>query len=194
MERGNNVGLYEELELKKIHGEKLDFDTISKEDLKILFFDEGKSDNIIADLFDVTYSKVRYKRKKYDINFKYLVFEEALDNLPKAVNSECKRNLLTIGNIDKISKAITHFAFRNGPIEGMHANNQLSDMDMKKLNKFMVNRIAYIFQLIIEEKWFELEYLINITDRFYGHNWEKSIPDDGGIHKVLMMKLKDFKK
>ena len=29
-------------------------------------------------------------------------------------------------NIDAISKAVTHYAFRNGPVEDMHANGQLS--------------------------------------------------------------------
>ena len=49
---------------------------------------------------------------------------------------------LDFETIDMLSKAITQFAFRSGPVEELHANNQLSQKDMKALNKFMVNRIA----------------------------------------------------
>jgi len=38
---------------------------------------------------------------------------------------ELKLRLLKRENIDSISKAITHFIFRNGPVEDVHANNQL---------------------------------------------------------------------
>ncbi|QNB47796.1 hypothetical protein BR63_16900 [Thermanaerosceptrum fracticalcis] len=68
-------------------------------------------------------------------------------NLNEAATSE----ILLKENISTIAKAITHFVFRNGPVENMHANRQLSQDDMKTLNKFMVNRLAYVFTLIIEE-------------------------------------------
>lgn len=53
-------------------------------------------------------------------------------------------------NLTMISKAITHFSFRNGPIEDMHASpkNQISQDDMKTLNKFMVNRLRVLLRLI----------------------------------------------
>lgn len=50
--------------------------------------------------------------------------------------------------IDSISKAITQFAFRSGPIEDMYARNKLTQKDMKALNKFMVNRIAGLLSAI----------------------------------------------
>lgn len=62
---------------------------------------------------------------------------------------------------------------------------------MKILNKFMVNRIAYLFQLIIEERWIEFDFLIKNTDRWYGHNWDKAEPDDGGNRKMIEMALKN---
>jgi len=78
-------------------------------------------------------------------------------------------------NINVISKAITHFTFRNGPVEDMHAypNNQLSEEDMKILNKFMVNRLAHVFTLIIEERWIEFDFLIK-TYGMYGHDWDEA--------------------
>ena len=47
-----------------------------------------------------------------------------------------------------LSKGITQFAFRSGPVEEMHANNQLTQNDREILNKFMTNRIAGLLQTI----------------------------------------------
>ena len=49
---------------------------------------------------------------------------------------------LDFETIDMLSKGITQFAFRSGPVEDMHARNKLTKKDMKALNKYMVNRIA----------------------------------------------------
>ncbi len=68
-------------------------------------------------------------------------------------NSISKEHLLKKENIDAISKAITHFVFRNGPVEDMYANNQLSEVDMKTLNKNMVNRIAGLLTSIADNNW-----------------------------------------
>ena len=50
--------------------------------------------------------------------------------------------------IATISKGITQFAFRSGPVEEMHANNKLTQKDMEILNKFMTNQIAGLLQTI----------------------------------------------
>lgn len=83
-----------------------------------------------------------------------------------------------------MAKAITHFAFRNGPIEDIHANNQLSQEDMKTLNKFMVNRLAYICECILTEKWEEISFLVKLYDFMYGHDWDEATPDDGENQKL----------
>ena len=47
-----------------------------------------------------------------------------------------------------LSKGITQFAFRSGPVEKMHANNKLTQKDMEILNKFMTNQIAGLLQTV----------------------------------------------
>jgi len=47
-----------------------------------------------------------------------------------------------------LSKAVTQFAFRSGPVEDMHARNKLTQKDMKALNKYMINRIAGLLTTI----------------------------------------------
>ena len=129
-----------------------------------------------------------------------LTFDELLpgkSEKAKEMNSRVKDLIFNIENLNMISKAITHFAFRNGPIEDMHADpkKQLLDNDMKILNKFMVNRLAYVFKLIIEKRWIEFNLLVIQTDLMYGHDWDEAEPDDGGTIKLMekMIKDKEFK-
>jgi hypothetical protein len=53
--------------------------------------------------------------------------------------------------VHKLSVVTTHYVFRNGPVEDMHAQGRLSDNNMMRLNIFIVNRLAYIFSLILDE-------------------------------------------
>lgn len=57
---------------------------------------------------------------------------------------------LDFETIDMLSKGITQFAFRSGPVEEMHARNKLTQKDMKTLNKFMANRIAGLLTTIFQ--------------------------------------------
>lgn len=55
---------------------------------------------------------------------------------------------LDFETIDMLSKGITQFAFRSGPVEEIHARGKLTQKDMKALNKFMANRIAGLLTTI----------------------------------------------
>ena len=55
---------------------------------------------------------------------------------------------LDFETIDMLSKGITQFAFRSGPVEEMHARGKLTQKDMKTLNKYMVNLIAGLLTTI----------------------------------------------
>ncbi|MFU1795590.1 hypothetical protein ACM1RC_17140 [Paenibacillus azoreducens] len=187
--------LYEELKTKKEAGMSLDIEELTPEMLRKLFIEEEKSDYLISQLFDVKESKVSYRRKKHGITIKNSILDDFLlakTEEAKKINEKYRDKLLVNENLTIISKAITHFAFRNGPIEDMHAspNNQLSQEDMRTLNKFMVNKIAYIFKLIIENRWIELDFLIRHTDMMYGHDWDNAEPDDGDNRKIIEMMIK----
>ena len=53
--------LYQELVERKNKGEKLEWNNITKEELEELF--EEHTDNMIADLYDVSKSQVKSKRE-----------------------------------------------------------------------------------------------------------------------------------
>lgn len=183
--------LYEMFIKSKEAGGSLNFENLTKEELKTLFIDESVSDARIASLFEVKPSRVTYLRRKYGITIKNSLIDQFLSpqsDIAEKYNKEMKGITLTKENINKISKALTHFAFRNGPIEDMHADPEknITDEDMKKLNKYMVNRLAYVFTLIIEEKWGELNFLVEQTDLMFGGEWDNAIPDDGGNNELFI--------
>lgn len=123
------------------------WDRVTEEELKHLYYEEGKTDREIAERFGVSMGKVVYKRRKYGISIKNMIYQQFMDENPELfaqLNENSRERLLRRENIDAISKAVTHYAFRNGPVEDMHANGQLSQQDMKTLNKYMVNRIRAV--------------------------------------------------
>lgn len=185
------MGLYEELMKRKTAGEIFDVNELTPEKLKVMFIDEEISDNMIASLFDVKPSKITYLRRKHGITIRNSIIDNFINDIPTEMETEIKKELLKDENITKIAKAVTHFSFRNGPIENMHADmhKNITDKDMKILNKYMVNRLAYIFILIKENRWFEFNYLVNQYDFMFGHNWDNAEPDDGGMGKLLKEKL-----
>lgn len=79
-------------------------------------------------------------------------------------------------NIDGLAKALTHYIFRNGPVEDMHADGKLSEKDMQILNKYMVNRLAGILCALHENRWLQLELLYAYLQN-YGKEWDIAEPD-----------------
>jgi len=167
---------YDELNKQKELGIKLSWDDISEEQLRKLYIEEQIPIVLISRLYDVKKSQVDYKRKKFGIKFMEILTNTFIDNVPKATNEEMKTMFFEKFDIDKFSKIMTHFAFRNGPVEDMHAEGKLSQEDMMTLNKYMVNRIAGVLQLVKDEQWYKLVGLVELYKN-YGADWYKAEPD-----------------
>jgi len=166
---------------------ELSWQKITEEELCNLFYDKKLTDEQIADLYGVTKSKVTYKRNKLGISIKnqiYSKFMEKNSEIFEKLNSNSKERLLKQGNIEIVSRAITHFVFRNGPVEDIHANGQLSENDMKTLNKYMVNRIAGLLKTMAENNWLQLELLLHYY-KDYGSGWDKVETDVDEIDNVF---------
>ena len=83
---------------------------------------------------------------------------------------------LDFKTIDMLSKGITQFAFRSGPVEEMHAKDKLTQKDMKTLNKFMANRIAGLLTAISKG---DIANALKVL-AFYASlssDWNKANPD-----------------
>lgn len=105
--------------------------------------------------------------------------EEYIENW---LQSEEFRNRLAI--------AITHFAFRNGPIEDMHYDEgkNITDEDMKTLNKYMVNSMDSILKLF-SRSYFPKIMALALTTENFGHDWDK--PDTGESDERLESFIKN---
>lgn len=152
---------------------------ITEATMKDLYYQQNLTDSSIAELYGVTKDQVRYKRNKFGVSFKNKIFDDFVSQngeLFNRLNNDSKIRLLKPENIDGIAKALTHYAFRNGPVEDMHADGKLTQEDMKTLNKYMVNRLAGILSAVYEERWLQLELLYGFLQN-YGIDWDKAEPD-----------------
>lgn len=187
--------LYKELIERKRNGEKLEWNNITKEELEELF--KKESDTIIAELYGVSNSQVKYKRNKWNIKLRNYAIDNFFNsdeckNLLKNLNQKSKERLLNKDNIDVASIALTHYLFRNGPVEDMHSEGKLSQGDMKILNKFMVNRISGLLTTINAGEWSKIELLLDFYKNF-GSEWDKPIPDTEEIELFACRKYKEIK-
>lgn len=154
-----------------------DWNNITADELSQLY--TRMSAGRIAELYQVSIGKVRYKLRKYKITIKQQIYQEFLeqnDELLQELNTRAKERLLQGNLINQYAKAITHFAFRNGPVENMHSMGKLSEEDMKELNQFMVNRIAGLLVKMFDGQWLQIELLLSYYEE-YGTNWDQAIPD-----------------
>lgn len=143
-----------------------DIRELTKEKLHDLYINKGMLRSQIADMYGISKSKVSYLLSKYDIKlYKKRIEDSLLEMRQNMGEDEFNKAMLAIIRIDKlftledISKALAHYCFRNGPIEDMHSNGQLSQKDMKTLNIFCVNKIYTFFKLMLDndkEKLFEI--------------------------------------
>ena len=169
---------YKELLKQKEDGIILDWDQITKEQLEQLFIVDNIPDIMIANLYNIKKDNVRYKRYKWNLKlnsaeYLYKSFANNNKELFDKLNNDSKERILKEENINTIAIALTHYFFRNGPVEDMHTNNQLSEKDMKVLNKYMVNKIATLMKLIIDNEWVKVEILLDFFSR-YGNDWDKA--------------------
>lgn len=169
---------YKELLKQKEDGIILDWDKITKEQLEQLFIVDNIPDIMIANLYNIKKDNVRYKRYKWNLKlnsaeYLYKSFANNNKELFDKLNNDSKERILKEENINTIAIALTHYFFRNGPVEDMHTNNQLSEKDMKVLNKYMVNKIATLMKLIIDNEWVKVEILLDFFSR-YGNDWDKA--------------------
>ncbi|MDR2771029.1 MAG: hypothetical protein LBB57_03220 [Clostridiales Family XIII bacterium] len=155
----------------------LDWNAISPEELQELY---GKmSDKQIAEMYDVSVGKVRYKRKKFGIALLDRIWASMHAQDGEALqpfNELARRMLLEKPDIDMLAKAITQYAFRSGVVERMHGEGKLSDADMKELNIFFANRMGGILVKVFAGEWLQILLLFDFYKTLTA-NWDPVAPD-----------------
>jgi predicted DNA-binding protein YlxM (UPF0122 family) len=165
----------------------LTWQKITQDELRELYCQDNLSDNEIAKKFSVTVGKVKYKRKKYGITYIEKIYGDFFSEnkeLIASLNNESKERLCKNENINWITKSIVHHIFRNGPVEDMHAENQLSQEDMKTLNKYMVDNLGMIVSAVIHGNWLILEQWLAYYKQ-WGDNWDDPALTDHDMQKLI---------
>ena len=71
-----------------------------------------------------------------------------------------KKNEKYLNYLNIMTKGIVGMAFRNGPIEDFHAEQRpIGNKEMEILNRFMVNRVGYILDLVFNDEFEKYETL-----------------------------------
>lgn len=88
--------------------------------------------------------------------------------------------------MNNLPKALTMYCFRNGPVENMHAGypaeiapentkpediSQLSQEDMKILNKYMVDKLGFMLHLLIEGRYIDMAAILE-WHLLCSENWD----------------------
>lgn len=76
--------------------------------------------------------------------------------------------------INDLSRALTHYIFRSGAVEDMHAAGKLSQGDMKALNKDIHNRIAGLIVALKGGRIGDVQKLLSLYS-LYGSDWDECV-------------------
>jgi hypothetical protein len=135
----------------------VDFIVISDTFYELNFIDEEKHEKSIS---LVRYVKEMESNVTYSEGAKNTILELGQSKGLSLRNIDLSES--NIEYINGMAKGLTGFAFRNGPIEDMHSRGQLSERDMKVLNKFMVEKLAEFFAVYNCGTEEEINYFNNI--------------------------------
>ncbi len=85
-------------------------------------------------------------------------------------------------HIERITKASTYFMFRNGPIKELLANKKVSEEDVKNIQIYMENHLAYLYTVLLEENNLQkFDLIVQTMSKFYVNDDFKVTLDDGGF-------------
>ena len=148
---------------------------VNRADLIDLYVNKDFTDQEVSKCYNVSKSQVIYKRKKLKLSFAELQFKKFLTLQNNDSLNNLQENMkMSVTEIDTeiIAKSLAHYVFRNGPIEDMHANEQLSENDMMVLNKYIYDRLNTIIYLLKENDWIRLALLLDFN-KYYGSSWDE---------------------
>lgn len=85
-------------------------------------------------------------------------------------------------HIANIAKASTYFIFRNGPAKDLYEQGKISDEEMKTMQNYMQNHLAYLYNVLLEENNLQkFELIVSTMNKFYVNDTEEVKLDDSGF-------------
>lgn len=91
-------------------------------------------------------------------------------------------NKLPKEHIEKITKASSYFIFRNGPIKELLGEKKMSEEDVKNIQIYLENHLAYLYNVLLEENSLQkFDLIVQTMSKFYVNDDFKITLDDGGF-------------
>ena len=84
--------------------------------------------------------------------------------------------------IANIAKASTYFTLMNGPIKDLNKDGKISAEELRNIQSYMENHLAYLYTVLLEEnnlKKFEL--IVSTMTKFYVNDEIPVKLEDGGF-------------
>lgn len=94
-------------------------------------------------------------------------------------------NKIAKEHIARIAKGSSYFVFKNGPVNKLHKEGKISDEDLKSMQQYLQNHLAYLYEILLEEgnlKKYEL--VMNTMNQFYVNDDTDVFLEDEGFNSL----------
>ncbi|WP_297635395.1 hypothetical protein [uncultured Clostridium sp.] len=83
--------------------------------------------------------------------------------------------------IKNIAKSSAYFSFRNGPIKKLYEEEKISDEEMKQIQEYMQDHLAYLYTVLLEENNIQkFDLIVSTMNKFYvNDDSDVKLNDDG---------------
>lgn len=88
--------------------------------------------------------------------------------------------------IEDIARSSAYFSFNNGPVKELLNEGKITKEELKNIQIYMQNHLAYLYTVLLEEnnlKKFDL--VMSTMDKFYVDNKEEVIIQDDGFDNLF---------
>ena len=88
--------------------------------------------------------------------------------------------------IEDIARSSAYFSFNNGPVKELLNEGKITKEELKNIQIYMQNHLAYLYNVFLEEnnlKKFDL--VMSTMDKFYVDNKEEVIIQDDGFDNLF---------
>lgn len=88
--------------------------------------------------------------------------------------------------IEDITRSSAYFSFNNGPVKELLNEGKITKEELKNIQIYMQNHLAYLYTVLLEEnnlKKFDL--VMSTMDKFYVDNKEEVIIQDDGFDNLF---------
>lgn len=88
--------------------------------------------------------------------------------------------------LDEISKATSYFVFRNGPIKDLYNQGKITDEEIKEIQCYMQNHLAYLYNVLLEENNLQkFQLVMGSMKSFYVNDQSEIKMDDDGFDNIF---------